>query len=133
MTAQTDSRFINISEHYGDHYAGATVADYRDMAGYWVSTGELDTAPEFFESYDGIYQRNPDGTDIRVAIPVLDYEWAAFAPPVTISEAAEWFGVKPGTLRAALQRHALDGYKSGKTWLVSREDVRQYLRRTHRL
>lgn len=131
MTTTTETRYVNISAEWGDNYAGATVQDYNDMAAYWVSTGELDAAPEFFESYDGIYQRNLNGPDILVAVPVLDYEPSD--RPVTVSEAAAWFGVPPGTLRAALQRHALDGRKSGRTWLVSCEDVREYLRRPHRL
>ena len=97
-----------------------TVQDYRD----------LNPDTDFIERYDGIYEVNPDGPDKRVAVPVLDYEFAPFATPVTVTEAAEWFGVKAATLRAALQRGALDGQKSGKVWLVSREDVRLYLRRT---
>lgn len=113
---------VNSDERYGG-MEKVEVQDYLD----------LNPDGEFFSSYDGIYERNSDGPDTRVAVPVLDFEWAPSAAPVTVAEAAEWFGVPAGTLRAALQRHALDGRKSGGIWLVSREDMRMYLRRTHGL
>lgn len=141
-----NTRYVQTASEYG--YSGpVTLADYA----------AINPAGRFFQSYDGIYEEKPitreilpygddsetieiEGEDyaivrwerVRVATPVLDAEWAP-SYIESVSESAEWYGVPADTLRAAIRRGALDGRKSGRVWLVHREDVRQYLRRTNGL
>lgn len=47
--------------------------------------------------------------------------------PLTLSEAAQLYGVEAATLRRACWRQALPGQKRGKTWFVREDDLEVYL------
>ena len=45
---------------------------------------------------------------------------------ITLRDAAERLGVRPGTLRMAIRRNRMVGHKLGRDWLVEESEVRYY-------
>ena len=73
----------------------------------------------------GSGRRGPEATPVRVS-RLRNLHALVYVSPVTLTEAAEYLGMAPATLRHQIKNRRLEATKVGRDWMVSDEEIRRY-------